>query len=65
MQAHSNASEYMPLLLLLVALLEASGSASSLALHLYGRSSASDAFVSGIRAVAHQERGDLIHNMLH
>ena len=34
-QAHRNASEYIPLILLFIALLEASGSTSR-ALHLYG-----------------------------
>ncbi len=37
MQAHSNASEYMPLLLLLIAMLEAGGGTSARILHLYGK----------------------------
>ena len=37
MQAHSNASEYMPLLLLLIAMLEAGGGTSARILHLHGK----------------------------
>ncbi len=36
-QAHSNASEYMPILLLMMGLLEAGGSTSAWLLHLYGK----------------------------
>lgn len=35
-QAHSNASQYMPLLLICIALLEAGGSTPAWLLHLYG-----------------------------
>ena len=35
-QAHNNASQYMPMLLLFIALLEADGSTPVWLLHLYG-----------------------------
>ena len=64
MQAHGNASQYMPILLLFLALLEADGRSLVWLLHMYGRASRLFTIIPHITVHAQQTEQNLAYTTI-